>query len=154
MQTMSWLPSFALALPGRSIGVQKLLLQLGWTQLKPRCLVPVSDLFVKNHTLFLLCIIRLLVLQWGPPNNLASVFLCFPKFVMLLKWQSSIRIFSQIWWCSKYGTRKSLAPFHIVGICDDFLNKNYFFKIKFPSKNREFGNRIFLLSEFFHFTRW
>jgi hypothetical protein len=31
-----------------------------------------------------------------------------------------ISIFNQIWQYSEYESRKSLAPFHIVGGCDDF----------------------------------
>ncbi len=68
-------------------------------------------------------------------------FFCF-NFFILLKWWSSIRIFSQIWWYSKYGCRKilyTLVPFmlfQLVGtICGDFLF--YFWQIFF-SKNKDF----------------
>jgi hypothetical protein len=54
----------------------------------------------------------------------------FSNFVMLLKWQSTIRIFSQIWQYSKYESKKkSVAPFHVVGSCDKFW---LFFRVFIP----------------------
>jgi hypothetical protein len=47
----------------------------------------------------------------------------FFNFVMLLKWQSSIRIFSQIWQYSKYESRKIFSTLDGVGSCGDFWHR-------------------------------
>jgi hypothetical protein len=41
------------------------------------------------------------------------------NFVILLKWWSSISICSQIWQSSEYESKKSWAPFGIVGNCGE-----------------------------------
>jgi hypothetical protein len=46
-----------------------------------------------------------------------KMILIFLNFVLLLKWQSSINIFNQIW---NIQNTKSYAPFHILNNCDDF----------------------------------
>jgi hypothetical protein len=66
---------------------------------------------------------------------------------MLLKWQSSISIFSQIYQYSKYESRKSQAPFRIVCNCDHFVCdylENFL-------KNRPKKEKIFIITSF---TGW
>ncbi len=77
-------------------------------------------------------------------------FLSFFNFVMSLRWRRSSSTFSQIWRDSKYESRKSEVPFHIVGNCGDFWRVFFlFFSIFGDSKNREFAtdhsfSKIFL----------
>jgi hypothetical protein len=47
-------------------------------------------------------------------------FLSFFNFVMSLRWRRSSSTFSQIWRDSKYESRKSEVPVHIVGNWGDF----------------------------------
>jgi hypothetical protein len=66
---------------------------------------------------------------------------------MLLKWRSSISIFSQIYQFSKYESRKSQAPFRIVCNCDHFFATIVFIKVK----NRPKNEKILLITSF---TSW
>jgi len=66
-----------------------------------------------------------------PNDDYKCVFVCFsppaPNFAMLLKWQSSIIVFSQIWRYSKYESRKILST--ISGNCGKIW-RLFFFPIK------------------------
>ncbi len=77
-------------------------------------------------------------------------FLCreqggsFLKFVMLLKWQSSIRVFSQIWLYSKYEHRKLLSTLSsclhfqaVVRILHNQKKESQFFGVFFFQERRE-----------------
>ncbi len=68
--------------------------------------------FIFIFCLKMLCNLNGKVMVWHTP--------CF-KFAMLLKWRLSISIFSQNWQYLKYESRKSQAPFHILGNSDDFF---------------------------------
>ncbi len=77
----------------------------------------------------------------------------FLKFVMLLKWQSSIRICSQIWQYSKYEHKKFLSMlsscYHlqaVVRILENQKKKSQFLVIFFSKKNRV-CDRIFFLQK-------
>jgi hypothetical protein len=76
----------------------------------------------------------------------------FPKILMFFKWQSSINLFVQIWQYSIFESRNFLAPFHIVGNCDDFHK----FAIKFClakkiPKARNFQQNVFhKMAKFWH----
>ncbi len=55
---------------------------------------------------------------------------------MFFKWQSSIRIFNQVWKYSKYESiKKSSAPFHVVCNC---------------RKNWRFKKKIIFMDDFLH----
>ncbi len=60
-------------------------------------------------------------------------------------WQSSKNIFSQIWQYSKYESKKSSAPFHILDDCDVFWH----FKIY-----REFVTEDSVLKVFFRWQKF
>jgi hypothetical protein len=66
-------------------------------------------------------------------------FLSSFNFVMSLRWRRSLSTFSQIWRDSKYESRKSEVPFHIVGNCGDFWRFFKFISIFGDSKKREFA---------------
>ncbi len=63
------------------------------------------------------------------------------KIVMLLKWQSSISIFSQIWWYSKYESKKNLE--HLFSYCRQLWQFIFFDFGEFFSKIGTFWENIY-----------
>ncbi len=86
-------------------------------------------------------IVTVLVHPWPHTKKQCLFYFYFYFYLnflmMLLKWWSSMRMFSQIWRYSQYEIfikKKSQLPFHVVASCDDFcqfLRKFLFFFIFF-----------------------
>jgi len=60
-------------------------------------------------------------------------------------WQLTKSIFSQIWQYSKYESKKSSAPFHMLGNCNVFLHLE---------KNREFVTEDSFFKVFFRWQKF
>ncbi len=84
---------------------------------------------------------------WLNERLWAGVVFCFFNFVMLLKWQSSIKIFNQIWQYWKYESRKILSTLVNFGI---FKKKTFvvFWQKHSPKKQRICDIICFLLNIF------
>jgi hypothetical protein len=70
--------------------------------------------------------------------------------VLLCKWQSSIRIFSQIWWCSKYESKQIWS---ILSCCRQlrWFFLKYFFGDFYFEKTGNLQKKVFLKK---HFSKW
>jgi len=110
----------------------------------------VSTCYWDCHEIIICFVHHISILQnWFMFNHMIDFF---PIFLMFFKWQSFVNLFVQIWQYSRFKSRNFLAPFHIVGNCDDFHK----FVMKFclakkTPKNKEFAAKCFSqMAKFWH----